>query len=267
MGQLAQVKKLGPLYRVAYVVLTPLLTPLTRVRFSGESNLPEGGFILVQNHLSNLDPLTVAYQLGIRGREVRFLAKSELFKVPVLGGLLTRWGMVPVERHTGNAARALEEAASALGGGRIIAVYPEGTITKDPAFWPMKMKTGVARIALASGKPVVPIAQWGTQDVLDRSATLPRFRRTTVLMAALPAVDLSDLPQDPQNREAVEQAMLRISTALRQGVEQLRGEEAPDAVWDPKEHDIPKKSWGPFSSWRRQLASSTGRQDILPGRP
>lgn len=261
-----KIRLLGPLYRFAYVVLRPFLGALTRVHFKDEEELPGEGFILAQNHLSYMDPLVVAYQLGIRGYEVRFLAKAELFKIPVLGALLTRWGMVPVDRRAGKGKDSLIAAESTLESGGVIAVYPEGTITKDPAFWPMKMKTGIARLALQSGKPIIPIVQWGTQDMLDRSSLRLRLKRTDILMRALPAVDLSDLNQDPEDREAVHTAMQRISEQITRGVADLRAEKAPDDNWDPKETPIPGDAWGSFSKWRRELAKKTRRQDVLPSR-
>ncbi|MFT0762918.1 lysophospholipid acyltransferase family protein [Scrofimicrobium sp. R131] len=264
MSQLAQIRKLGPLYQLAYALLTPILGPLTRPHWSGQA--PQGGAILVSNHLSNLDPLVLAYAFGVRGHEVRYLAKAELFKVPVLGSILTRWGMVPVQRGSGHAADALDQAAIAVQSGQLISIFPEGTITQDPAFWPMKMKTGAARLALATGQPLVPVLLWGTQDVMDRKSPWLRLRRTDVYIHVLDPIDISDLPADPANHEVVTEVTGRIQSALRTAVSQLRGQDAPERIWDPKSDEHSEASVKKFSSWRRELARKNGRQDILPGR-
>lgn len=261
-----EIRKLGPLYKVAYVALTPILSALTRPHWAGSENVPKSGAIIVSNHLSNFDPLTIAYAFGIRGHEVRFLAKAELFRVPVLGKVLNKWGMVPVERQNGNGAKALDHAAAALAKGQIIVIYPEGTITTDPAFWPMKAKTGAARLALDTGAPVVPVLQWGTQDIMDRHTPNIRWAKSNIYTRVLPALDLSDLPQDSADREAVREATERIMNTLRTGLGELRGEVPPERVWDPALDEAPLSAWGPFASWRRQLARRTRRQDILPGR-
>lgn len=265
MSTLQNIRKLGPLYKVAYAVLTPLMVGFTNVRMRGEENIPAGGFILVSNHLSNMDPLVQAYAFGVRGYEVRFMAKAELFRVPLLGSVLRSWGMIPVERKTGNAVNALQAAEDAVKLGRIVSFFPEGTITKDPAFWPMTFKTGAARLALKSGVPLVVITQWGTQDMMDRNTSVLRPGRTDIQMKVLPPIYPRDFGDSPDDKEAVAALNGALQDAVRTTLGQMRGEEPPAKVWNLEKLQVSKKQWGTFSSWRRVLAKRTGRQDILPG--
>ena len=118
-----------------------------------------GPAILASNHISYLDPLVLAYLADRRHRRVRFLAKAELFEKRGLGWGLRQIGQIPVQRNSDDAASSLDEAVVALGRGECIAVFPEGTISLD--LEPMAGKTGVARLAAASGVPVTPIGSVG----------------------------------------------------------------------------------------------------------
>ena len=127
-------------------------------------------------------------------RRPRFLAKEDLFRIPVVGRALRGAGQIPVSRGTRDRS-SLDVAVAALGRGEVIVVYPEGTLTRDPDLWPMKGKSGVGRLALTSRAPVIPLAQWGAQEVLDRYARRPGnvLRRPVQHVRVGPPVDLSDL--------------------------------------------------------------------------
>ena len=111
---------------------------------------------------------------------MRYLAKDALFHTPVLKYIVKDAGQIPVDAADEGAPSAFDAAVEAVRAGECIGVYPEGTITKDPDGWPMRGKTGAARIALATGCPVIPIGQWGAQEILpaytDAARTL--FPRT-----------------------------------------------------------------------------------------
>ena len=138
---------------------------------------------LCPNHISNADPLAVGQFLAFSGRWPRFLAKASVFRIPVIGRIIAACGQIPVERGSAQSKDALVAAAQALEQGRALVIYPEGTITYDPDLWPMRGKTGAARLALTTGCPVVPIGQWGAQELMPgRKPTLPQ---------ALPAQDFA----------------------------------------------------------------------------
>ena len=130
---------------------------------------PGRGVIIVLNHVSHIDTVLMARLIWQSGRIPRFLIKSTVFELPALGRIMRGAKQIPVYRGTDDASKSLREAVSALENGEAIVIYAEGTITKDPAQWPMQAKTGAARLVLlAPDMPVVPIGQWGAQKTPKR---------------------------------------------------------------------------------------------------
>lgn len=168
---------------VVSIVKPTLVLTTKRDWIDGEKVPATGGCIVVVNHVSHLDPMTLGHFLYEHGRLVRYLAKDALFRTPVLKHIVRDAGQIPVARQTDRAVSAYDAAVEAVRRGECVGVYPEGTITRDPDGWPMRGKTGAARIALATGAPVVPIGQWGAQEVLRRTprgrTCCPGVRRTT----------------------------------------------------------------------------------------
>ncbi len=207
------------------------------VQVSGLENLPDqGGVILTPNHISNLDPVGVWYAMATHGHQVRMMAKKEMLTIPVVGAWFRSIGLVPVDRSSSPGA-SLEVAAQLLADGQCVGLYPEGTLTAEPGYWPMRAKTGAARLALDTRAPVIPVAQWGMQAVMPRYSLKVSLKPHQVSrMRILPAVDLSDLYSDrgSEDHEAVEEATMRIFRAITAGVEELRGGTAPAEVFDPK---------------------------------
>jgi 1-acyl-sn-glycerol-3-phosphate acyltransferase len=119
--------------------------------------------------------------------------------------------------------------------GECVVVYPEGTITREPDLWPMTGRTGAARIALASGAPVIPIAQWGPNHILAPYAKRPRLLpRKTIHVTAGPPVDLDDLRSQPLTPEVLRAATDRIMDEVTRLLEEIRGEKAPAERFDPR---------------------------------
>ncbi len=218
-------------------VLNAVLEPLSRRDWEDQERLPAtGGVIVVANHISNADPLALGQFLAYSGRWPRFLAKSSLFGVPGLGALLRRVGQIPVQRGGVHAGDALVAARTALDRGQAVVVYPEGTITYDPGLWPMRGRTGAARLALATSCPVVPVGQWGAEEFLrGRTVGLPRFwARPTLRFRVGPPVPLDDLRGRPLDAAVLTEATDRIMAALTDLVAGLRGETAPAVRFDPR---------------------------------
>jgi 1-acyl-sn-glycerol-3-phosphate acyltransferase len=139
------------------------------------------------------------------GRRPRFLAKEELFRIPVVGRALRGAGQISVSRGTRDRS-SLDRAMAALGRGEVIVVYPEGTVTKRDDGLPMDAKTGVVRLAIATGVPIIPMASWGSQAVWQKSGKGSlRFGRPIWTTVGEPI----DLPVPPEG----EQAPLRELTA------------------------------------------------------
>ena len=208
-----------PLYRLAEILVVPPLKLWFNWRMEGEEQIPADGPVLVAaNHISYLDPLANAYFLHRRGRRPRFLAKSELFEVPVLRTALSGSGQIPVERGTGSPA-PVEAAARALNAGQAVLVYPEGTVTKDPGFMPMPAKTGVARLTLATGVPVVALASWGSQNVWQKKGMGSlKFGRPIWQKAGQPMEFAGDA-DDPDDLRRVADAVM---AGIRHLVKDLR---------------------------------------------
>ena len=220
-------------YHVAVGIIRATLVLVTRKRWSGAENLPDGGFIAASNHMSNMDALTFGHFLYNHGRPPKYLAKASVFKVPVLGWFAHHSGQIPVHRGTSQAADALHAAEAALRAGECVGLFPEGTLTKDPNLWPMVAKTGIARLALATRVPVIPIAQWGTQKILPRSTNrLHPFPPQDVWVQAGPPVDLSDLYGVPPDAEVLREATARVMARITAMLADIRHETPPAEPYD-----------------------------------
>jgi 1-acyl-sn-glycerol-3-phosphate acyltransferase len=205
-----------------------------RVTFAGGEHVPRtGGALLALNHVSDCDPLYDVAFVVSHGRMPRFLAKAELWRVPVVKRVLGGGGHIPVHRASTRAADAYKDAIAALQRGEVVAFYPEGTHTADPDGWPMKAKNGIGRIALATGVPVIPVANWGTQDVLPADGRPRLFPRQRVTVVAGPPVDLSAWVGGPRTRTALDGATAAIMADITALVAGVRGGEPPAAPYDP----------------------------------
>ncbi len=214
--------------------LRPLFLGLTRRDWGPERVVPaDGGVIIALNHLSEIDPLlTTHWMWEHQGRVPSFLAKASLFENRWVGWWFRGTGHVRVDRAAGG--DAVGPAVEAVRAGKAILVYVEGTITRDPEGWPMVPRTGAARIALETGVPVVPVAQWGAQDLLPAYSGRFRLgRRTDVAFRAGAPVDLSDLLGRHEDADAVQEASQRIIAAIVAELEGIRGVAAPAERFDP----------------------------------
>jgi len=217
--------------RFAVVLVYPLVSLLFKRRWAGLDRIPiTGPAIVAVNHISYADPLIFARFIWDAGRVPRYLAKASLFTLPFgLGRIVAGAGQIPVHRETVDAAQALQGAVEALARGEVVLIYPEGTVTRDPDFWPMQAKTGVARLALlAPGVPVIPVGQWGAQHFLDVYSR--RFRpwpRKAISISAGPPVDLSDFAGSAPDSATLHRMTDRIMASVRELVADLRGERPP----------------------------------------
>lgn len=155
-----------PTYMLAKAIIKPWMAAWFRWHIEGSENIPRRGpALLAFNHISFLDPFAAAYVVDLAGRRPRFLAKAELFEDKRIAWIIKGAKQIPVHRGTAAAPMALDQAIEALRQGETIVIFPEGTITSDPDLNPMPAKTGLARLALAAGAPVIPAAVWGTANV------------------------------------------------------------------------------------------------------
>jgi putative phosphoserine phosphatase/1-acylglycerol-3-phosphate O-acyltransferase len=169
------------LQKLGMLLARPELVPFADISITGTKRIPEHGpAILVANHRSYFDPTVMAMVVAKSGRTVRFLGKKEVFDAPVVGQLAAAMGGIRVDRGTGS-DEPLEAAAAALAGGEMVAIMPQGTIPRGPAFFDPKLKGrwGAARLAHISGAPVIPVGLWGTERVWPRSSRLPDVLNVT----------------------------------------------------------------------------------------
>jgi 1-acyl-sn-glycerol-3-phosphate acyltransferase len=201
-------------YPAAKAVFWPWLRYGLRWTIEGESNIPaHGPAILASNHVSYLDPLTLAWVAAQKKRRIRFLAKAELFTNPALGALLRAAHQIPVYRGTADSSGALSAAVEALHRGECVAVFPEGTISED--FEPMRAKSGTARLAQASGIPIIPVGLWGTHRILTKGRK-PRWAWR------IPQVAVVGKPVEITADDRVRDATVRLMDAVIECVARVR---------------------------------------------
>jgi 1-acyl-sn-glycerol-3-phosphate acyltransferase len=165
-----------------YVFMGPLLSLLGRPKVEGLEHVPHSGpMILASNHLAVADSF---YLPLVVSRRITFLAKAEYFTGTGLKGRFQRWfytaaGQVPIDRTDADSAQsALITAERILNDGKLLGMYPEGTRSPDGRLY--KGKTGLARLALESGVPVIPVAMIGTNVVNPPGSKMWRFGRIQV---------------------------------------------------------------------------------------
>ncbi|MET8467753.1 lysophospholipid acyltransferase family protein, partial [Micromonospora zamorensis] len=160
------------IWRGALLLTRALVGLLARLEVTGDvpAHLRRGPLVLAANHISPFDPVVMAAACHTRGIAPRIMATAGLFRAPVLGAAMRHAGHIRVDRGTSAVHRALDDAATAVARGSVILIYPEGRIGLDPGMWPESGKTGTARLALACGAPVIPVAQWGAHEVLPYRA-------------------------------------------------------------------------------------------------
>ena len=228
--------RLGFWYRLVVVVCSPPMRLTTRRDWRGAERLPRtGGFILASNHVSYVDPLTLWLYVLNAGRVPTFLAKSSLFEKPLIKHVFIGAKQIPVHRGTTDAANALTEAVEAVKAGECVLIYPEGSATRDPDCWPMKARTGVARLALATGAPVIPVAQWGPQRLWRYKQKFPKpFPPKKVSILAGPPVDLSAYAGRPVNAEVLREVTDLVMARITELLVELRGGTPPAVAYDPR---------------------------------
>jgi len=193
--------------------------------WAGMENLPDGGFVLAPNHVSHVDPFAIGHFMVDNNIPPRFLAKDTMMDVKVLGSILRAAEQIPVYRGTEGAAGSLRAAVAAVNDGAVVTIYPEGTITRDPAGWPMTGHTGAVRVALATGKPLVPVMQWGAQEIMwPYKKQLRLFPRKTMHVRVGKPLDLSDFEGKPLTEELLREATTRLMDELTRLMAELRGE-------------------------------------------
>ncbi|MET0716326.1 MAG: lysophospholipid acyltransferase family protein [Mycetocola sp.] len=235
------------IYWLLACIALPPARVMMKIRVQDGHKLPVSGpFVLAPNHFSEIDPIVIGIALWKMGRAPRFMAKAGLFKVPVVGWLLTKSGQIPVERAGSSRDSDPVQAGSRLvEKGQGVVIYPEGSLTRDPDLWPMRGKTGAVRVALTNGIPITPIAHWGTDKVMARySRKINFFPPKAIDVKVGDPVDLSEFAGRPLDSATLAEATAVVMKHITVLLEDLRGEKAPDEPWDPSKHN--QKDTGRF---------------------
>ncbi len=212
-----------PWYDIARLVAIPPVKFWFNWRFEDLDRIPRAGpAIVAANRISYLDPFADGYAVMKAGRRPRFLAKEELFTIPVVGTVIRGARQIPVKRGSGDPA-PLISASEALEAGEAVVIYPEGTVTTNPDHLPMQGKTGTVRLSLMSGVPITPLATWGGQAVWQKSGRGSlKFGRPIWLKAGEP-IDFSDRADQVGDRDALHEMTDELMSALTALVLDLRG--------------------------------------------
>jgi 1-acyl-sn-glycerol-3-phosphate acyltransferase len=216
--------------------LIPIVRLMFRLEAKGLEKLPKSGaYVLVSNHVTNVDALAVAYLVYVKlGRAPHFLAKNSLFKIPLVGPLLRAAGQIPVYRGGQRNDEPLRAAHAFLKAGHMISIFPEGTLTRQPDLWPMRGKTGAIRLALDTNVPVYPMAHWGSEKILPNyeSKFRPGFWKPVRVVIG-DEIDLARFRDKKLSPAELHDATDLVMHKITELVEELRGEKAPGDLWDP----------------------------------
>src|SRR4051794_16798570 len=207
-------------YWIVKAILTPILRFFFKVRVEGAEHVPaDGAAILASNHVSFSDSIFLPMVLK---RRITFVAKAEYFEDPKTAWFFRAVGQIPIKREGGSASeRALASAREVLQGGDLFGIYPEGTRSPDGKLY--RGKTGVARLALQTGAPILPVAMIGTREAQPIGQVMPKaFMPITIRIGAPMRFD--DLVHEQSDPLVLRQITDQVMFELRQ----LSGQEYVD---------------------------------------
>jgi 1-acyl-sn-glycerol-3-phosphate acyltransferase len=180
-----------------------------RTRALGIENLPPGGALLLINHQSFLDPLMVGLPLP---RPVSFLARDNLFRIPIVGWILRHTYVIPISRERGG-TESLRESIRRMDHGFLVGIFPEGTRSIDGKL--QEMKPGFISLVRRAKVPVIPVAVAGAYESLPRNAKFPRRGKIRVVFGQpMNPVRLAELSQPGREAELVEWTRSSIQVCL-----------------------------------------------------
>ena len=222
------------LYWVVKAFVSPLLRLVCRVRVEGREHVPATGpVILAANHRSFLDSMFIPLVVS---RRVTFVAKAEYFDDPKTAWFFRGVGQIPIRREGGSAsAGALAAAADVLEAGGVFGIYPEGTRTRDGYLH--RGHTGVARLALRTGAPIVPVGLIGTDEVQPVDRRIPRFGRVVTIRFGAP-IDMEHYADADHDHLALR----AVTEELMFEIQQMSGYEYRDTYATKQAADIPTET-------------------------
>ncbi len=210
-----------------------LVSTFGRVQVTGgiPPELRRGPLLLAANHIGDFDPFVIAVALYKVGVVPRIMATGGILSAPIAGPLLERTGGIRVERGTEVARQAVRVVEVALAHGGHVVAYPEGRVGLTPDSWPERGRTGMARMALGIGVPVIPVSQWGAHEVLQYANDWGKLRTLLRAVVRRPALKVHVGPPVPLDDLEIgrigdaNRARYRIAAAITRGLVHLRSDE------------------------------------------
>lgn len=225
------------------LVVYPLFRLLFSVEHEGIENVPEEGAVIIAgNHPSYLDPLLVSLPIK---RPVRFMAWDALFKVPLLGQIIKAMGAFPVDIRKGRGEAAFREALRVLGSGEALGIFPEGQRSEQAAMG--ELRTGVARLAIETGAPIVPVTIGGATRAWPKWKLLPKSAK--IIVRYHKPIRLSDEERvaNRDNREFHQQVMSRVAASINRSlIPSIRGADSLERWYQQPPSHIRSYEWAPL---------------------
>lgn len=231
------------LLRLLKAIGRPLFRVLFSVEYHGLEHVPERGPVIIAgNHPSYLDPVLVLLPLK---RQIRFMAWDALFRVPLLGQLIRAFGAFPVEIRKGKGESAFQEAVSVLKAGEALGIFPEGQRSEAG---PMgELRTGVARLAIETGAPIVPVTIGGAYRAWPKPRLLPKPAKIIIRYHEPIQLDEAELHAGRANKDLHQQVMQRVATSINRSLKPaLRGADSIEDWYRQPPAHIRSYEWAPL---------------------
>src|SRR5262245_51759056 len=231
------------LFSLIKFIARPLFRILFSVEHHGVENVPESGAVIIAgNHPSYLDPLLVGLPIK---RTIRFMAWDALFKVPVLGQTIKAIGAFPVDIRKGHGEAAFREATRVLQNGDALGIFPEGQRSEQAAMG--ELRTGVARLAIDTGAPIVPVTIGGATRAWPKWKLLPRSAKIIVRYHKPIQLSRQERESHRDNREFHQQVMRRVADSINRSLApSIRGAESLERWYQQAPSHIRSYEWGPL---------------------
>jgi 1-acyl-sn-glycerol-3-phosphate acyltransferase len=257
------------LFSIARLIIYPLFRVLFSIEHHGVENVPEEGPVIIAgNHPSYLDPVLVGLPVK---RKIRFMAWDALFKIPLLGQVIRAVGAFPVDIRKGRGEAAYRQALRVLESGEALGVFPEGQRSDQAAMG--DLRAGVARLAIETGAPIVPVTIGGAMRAWPKWKLLPRSAKIVVRYHEPIRLSEEERIANRDDREFQRQVTERVATSVNRSLlPSIRGAESLERWYHQPPSHIRSYEWAPaiaaliaiIVAWRRGTLGARWLDVILP---
>jgi 1-acyl-sn-glycerol-3-phosphate acyltransferase len=257
------------LFSIAKLIVYSLFRALFSVEHHGVENVPEEGAVIIAgNHPSYLDPLLVGLPIK---RRIRFMAWDALFRIPLLGQIIKAVGAFPVDIRKGRGEAAYRQALRVLESGEALGVFPEGQRSDQAAMG--DLRAGVARLAIETGAPIVPVTIGGAMRAWPKWKLLPRSAKIVVRYHEPIRLSEEERAANRDNREFQRQVTERVAMSVNRSLlPSIRGAESLERWYHQPPSHVRSYEWAPalatlitvLVAWRRGTLPARWLNVILP---